>query len=150
MYAVSLIYSNLSPYFSLFHSFKAMLSFSKDNGLFCRYHRRQLSFPLNLSIYLSPMSVTIRQDWYYHRQFNPKTSYFHQLVGGRVATVHEEASPNENKERTAIHQRSLVSRGWLARGSVPQMLRYIYTLPKTSLDQGMLNRYFPSQETPRC
>ena len=65
----------------------------------------------------------------YHRQFNTKPSYFHHLEGCRVAAVHEEASPNENAKRTAIHHQPLVPRGRLARGSVPKILWYIYAHP---------------------
>ena len=43
-----------------------------------------------------------------------------------MAVVHEEASPNENAKRTAINHRLIVPRGRIARGIVPQMLRYIY------------------------
>ena len=39
----------------------------------------------------------------YHRKFNPKTLYFNYLAGVRVAVVYEEAYPNGNAERTAIH-----------------------------------------------
>ena len=93
------------------------------------YHRQRLYFPSNSSISLSPTSVTCRWDRRYHRQFNPKSLYFHHLAGGRVAAVHEEASTNDNAIRNNIYHRSLVPRGRLARGGVPQMLRYIYAPP---------------------
>ena len=150
MYAVLFIYQNLSPHCYPFHSFKVSFSLSKDNGLFHSYHRRIFSFPSNLSIYLSPMSVSTRSYRCYHQKFNTRPSYFHHLGGGRVAAVHEEASPNYNAKRTVIYHRSLVPRGRPARGSVPQMLRYIYAPPpKTAPDQGMLNIYFLSRETLR-
>ena len=121
MYAVSFIYPNLSPHCFHFSFFQGNFFLSKDNGLFHRYHCRRLSSPSNLLISLSPKSVTTR-------------SYFHHLEGGRVAEVHKEASSNYIAERTAIHHRSRVPKGWLTRGGVPQMLRYIYAPPakKTS------------------
>ena len=94
------------------------------------YHRWQLTFLSKILISLSPTSVTCRLDRCYRRQFNPKPSYFHCLAGGRVAAVQEEASLNDNAELTTIYHQSLVPRGSLTRGSVPQMLRYIYTPPQ--------------------
>ena len=126
MYAVSFIYSNLSLHCFPFSSFQDKFSLSKENGIFYRYQCRGLSFPSNLSISSLPMILNTRSDCCYHLQFNPKPSYFHHLEGGRVAAVYEEASPNENEKRTCIHHRSLVPRGRLTRGSVPQMLWYIY------------------------
>ena len=120
-----------------------MFSISKDNGPFHLYHCQLLSFPSNLSISLSPTSVTTRSGRWYHRQFNPKTLYFHHLEGRRVAAVHEEASQIENVKWTSIHHLSLVPRGRLARGSVPQIIQYIYAPPKTATDQGVLNIYPP-------
>ena len=111
------------------------------------YHRQWISFPWNLSISASPTSVTTHSYRCYRQKFNPKLSYFHHLEGGRVSAVHEKASPNENAKQTAIHHRSLVPRGRFARGSVPQMLCYIY--PPSPPDRGVLNRYFPSQDTPQ-
>ena len=55
---------------------------------------------------------------------------FHHLLGGMVTEVHEEASPDENSIQTTIHHQSLVPRGHLTRGSVSQMLRYIYAPPQ--------------------
>ena len=95
-------------------------------AFFHRYHRRRLTFPSKLSIYLSPTSVTCRLYHYLHRKFNTKPSYFHHLVGGRVVAVHEEASLNDNRIRTTIHHQSLVPMGRLARGSVSHMLWVIY------------------------
>ena len=133
----------------LFRPLKKIISLSADNGLFHRYHRRQLTFPSNLLISLSPTSVTCRSDRYYHQKSNPKTSYFHHLTGVRVSEVHEEASPNDNANEPSINHWSLVPRGRLTRGSVSQLLWYIYAHPKTAPDQGMLNRYIPSRETPQ-
>ena len=99
-------------------------------AFFYRYHRWRLSFPSKSLIYLLPPNVTNRSDCCYHREFNPKPSYFHHLAGGRVAAVHKEASPNDNEKRTAIHHQSLVPRGRLVRGSVPKMIRYIDTHPQ--------------------
>ena len=112
--------------FSFFILSRQVFLYPRTLAFFHCYHRRLLSFPWNLSIFLSPMSVITCSDRCYHWQFNPKPLYFHHLAGGSVAAVHEEASPNENEKRTAIYHRSLVPRGRLARGSVPQMLRYIY------------------------
>ena len=64
-----------------------------------------------------------------------------------VAADNKEASPNENEKLTAIHRRSLVPRGRLARGGIPQMLQYIYA--PSPPDRGMLNRYLPSQYMPQ-
>ena len=139
-----------SALFSFFILPRQVISLSKDNGVFHCYTHWQLSFPLNLLISLSPKSVTTRLDCCYHQKFNPKPSYFHHFSGGRVAAFHEEAFPIENAKRTAIHHLSLVPRGG-SREGVLQKLSDIYTLqPKTAPDQGMLNRYFPSQETLRC
>ena len=110
---------------------------------FHHYHRQRLNFPSNLSIYLSPMSVTFCSDRCYHQKFNPEPSYFHHLAGGRVKEVHEEASPNENEKRTTIHHQSLVPRGGLARGSVPQMLRYIYAPPQNRPRSGDAKQILP-------
>ena len=110
------------PYFVL--SRQVFLS-PRKMAFFHRYLCRRLSFSSKSSIFLSPTSVTTRSDLSYYRQFNRKLFYFHHLVGGRVAAVHEEVSLNKNEKRTAIHHRSLVPRGPFARGSVPQMLRYI-------------------------
>ena len=76
------------------------------------------------------MSVTTCSDCCYHWKLNTKPSYFHHLTGGRVVAVHEEASPNENEKWTAIHHQSLVPRRRITRGSVPQMLQYIYPPPQ--------------------
>ena len=147
IYSVSFIYSNLSLHCYPFSSFQCNFYLSpRTIAFFNRYHRQQLPFPINFFISLSLMSVTTRSDCCHHRQFNLKPSYFHHLAGGRVEAVHEEASPNENTKWNAIHNRSLVPRGRLTRGSVPQILRYIYAPPQTDPDQGMLNRYLPSQE----
>ena len=72
------------------------------------YHSQQLTFPADLSISISPTSVTCRLDRCCHRQFNPKPLYFFHLAGGRVTVVHEEASPNKNKKRTT--NSSLITR----------------------------------------
>ena len=69
----------------------------RTTAFFHRYDRRWLTFPLNFSITLSPTSVTCSSDFWYHRQFKPKPSYFCHLVGGRVAAVHEEASPHPRR-----------------------------------------------------
>ena len=131
MYAVSLMYSNLSPHCFPFLSFQGKLFLSpRTMAFFHRYHCRRLYFPPNSSIYVSPTILTTSLNRCYHRQFNPKPSYFHHLAGGRVAAVHEEPNPNENSKRTSIHHRSLVPRERLARGSVPQILRYIYAPPQ--------------------
>ena len=127
----------------LFHTYKASSSLSKGNGLFYRYHRRRLSFPSNLSISLSPTSVTTRLYCCYHRKLNPKPSYFHHLAGGRVAEVHEEASPNKKAKRAAIHNRLLTPRGGLARESVPQTFRYIYAPPQNCPRSGNAKQIFP-------
>ena len=58
-----------------------------------------------------------------------KPSYFHHLAGGRVAGVHKKASLKNNANQTAIHHQYLVPKGRFERGSVPQMLRYIYPPP---------------------
>ena len=97
-------------------------------AFFHRYHCWWLSFPSKLSISLLPTSVTTRSDCCYHQQFNSKPSYFHHLVVGRVEAVHEEASPNYNAKRTAIHHRFLIPRGRLVRGVVPKFSD-IYTPP---------------------
>ena len=124
----------------LFHPFTERFFLSPGTmSFFHRYHRRWLFFSWNLSISSSPTSVATRLDRCYHRQFNPKPSYFQHLVGGRVAAVHEEASLNENAKRTAIHNWSLIPRGRLVRGGVPQMLQYIYPPPPP--DRGMLVWY---------
>ena len=104
------------------------------------YHCQQWYFTSNLSIYLSPKSVTTSSDRCYYWQFNPKPSYFHHLEDGRVADIHEEAYPNENAKRTTIHHQSLVPMGRLKRGSAPQMLRYIYASPPNRPRWGILNR----------
>ena len=115
---------------------------------FHRYHCRQLYFPSNLSISLSPTSVTTRSDRCYHRKFNPKPSYFHNFWR-RVAAVHEEAK-TERECKTDHHSSSIARpQGAAYEGSVTQMLWYIYAPPQNRPDQGMLNRYFPSRETPR-
>ena len=88
-------------------------------------------------------SVTTCSDICYHMQSNPKPSYSHHLASGRVAAVHEKASPNYNTKQITIYHRLLVPRGRLTRGSVPQMPQYIYAPPKTAPDQGVLNIYFP-------
>ena len=111
----------------LFHPFKAIFLSPRTMAFFHCYHRRQLTFISNLSISLSLTSVTTRLDRCYHQQFNPKPSYFHHLADGRLAAFNEEASPNENAKRTNIHLWSIVPRGRLARGSVPQIIWYIYT-----------------------
>ena len=118
-------------------------------AFFHRYHRRQLTFPSKFPISLSPTSVTTHLDQCYHLKYIPKTSYFHHFAGGRVAAVHEEASPNENTKWTTIHHRSLVPRGRLARGGCPSNAPIYTPHPKTAPDQGMLNRYFLSQDTSR-
>ena len=112
-------------------------------AFFYRYHCWRLSFPSNLLISLSPTSVTTRSDRFYHWQFNTKLSYFHHLTGGRVASVHEEASLNDNAKRTAIHHRLFVPRGRLARGSVPQMLWYIYAPPQNRPRSGDAKHILP-------
>ena len=63
-----------------------------------------------------------------------------------MAAVHEEASPNENGKRTAIHHQSLVPRGRLARGSVPQILQYIYAPPQNRLRSGDSKQILPLTE----
>ena len=113
----------------LFHPFKASFFSPRTLALFQCYHRRRLTFPSNLSISLSPTSVTCHSDRCYHQKFNPKPLYFHHLGGGRVAAVHEEASPKENTKRTTIYHKSLVPRGRLTRGGASQMLQYIYAPP---------------------
>ena len=105
-----------------FHSFKASFFPPRTFAFFHHYHCRWFSFPWNLSILSSPTSMTTCSDLCYHKQFNLKFVYVHHLAGGWVAVVHEEASPNENAKRTVIHHQSLVPRGWIARGSVTQML----------------------------
>ena len=130
-------------FFSLFILLRQVFFSPRKMAFFHCYHRRQLTFPSNLSIYLSPTSVTCRSDLCYHRQFNPKPLYFHHLVGGRVAEVHEEASPNENAKRTTIHHLSLVPRGGLARGNVPQILRYIYALTQNRPISGDAKQILP-------
>ena len=109
LYAVPFIYQNLSQHCFPFSSFQGKLFLSpRTVAFFRRYHRWRFSFPSNLSISLSPTSVTTCSDRCYHRQFNPKPSYFHHMTGCRVVAVHEEASPNENLKWTAIHHRLLV------------------------------------------
>ena len=120
----------------LFHPFEAIFFSPRAMASFHCYHCQQLNFPSNLSISLSPTCVTHRLDCCYHRQFNPKPSYFHHLAGGRVAAVHEEASPNENAKRSTIHHQSLVPRVRLTRGSVSQMLQYIYSPPQNRSRSG--------------
>ena len=144
MYAVSFIYSNLSPRCFPFSSSQGKFFLSpRTMAFFHRYHRWRLSFPLNLSIYVSPTSVTTRSDFCYHWTFNTKPSYFHHFVGGRVTAVHEESPPNDNAKRTAICHRSLVPRGRLARGSVPQILQYIYTPPQNRPRSGDAKHIIP-------
>ena len=122
MYALSFIYHNLSPHCFPFSYFQGKFFSPRTMTFFHCYHRRRLSFPSNLSISSSPISVTTCSNSCYHWKFNPKPSYFHHLVGGRVPAVHEEASLNKSVKQNTIHNLSLVPRGWLARGSVPQML----------------------------
>ena len=74
---------------------------------------------------------------------------FHHLAGDRVAAVHEVASPNKNEIWTAIHHRSFVPSRRLARGSVPEMIQYIYAPPQNLPRLGDATQIFPSQETPR-
>ena len=82
MYAVSFIYTNLSPHCFPFSSFQGMFFISQRTmDFFCRYHCQWLSFPWNLSISSLPMSVTTLLDCCYHWQFNPKHSCFHHLAG---------------------------------------------------------------------
>ena len=115
----------------LFSSFQGkFFSSPRTMAFFRRYDRRQLSFPSNLLISLSTTSVTTCSDCCYHWQFNPKLSYFHLFAGGRVAAVHEEASPNDNEKLTTIHHWLLVPRGRFARGGVPQMFQYIGAPPQ--------------------
>ena len=94
------------------------------------YQHWQFYFPLNLLISLSPRSVTTRADCCYNQQFNPRPSYFHHLAGGRAEAVHDEASPNENTKRTAIHHQLLIPRVRLARVCVPQLIQYMYAPPQ--------------------
>ena len=124
------------------HSRQFFLSLKKMGFFYC-YHRWRLYFPSNLSISLSPTSVTTRSYFCYHWQFNPKPSYSNHLVGDMLAAVHEEASPNENAKRTAIRYRSLVPRGRLARWIVPQMLRYIYAPPQNRPIPGDAKQILP-------
>ena len=105
--------------------------------------RLGIEFPSNLPISLSPTSVTFSSDCCYHQRFNPKPSYFHHLAGGRVVAIHKEASPNENAKRTTIHHRSLVHKRRLARGSVPQMLQYIYAPPQNRPISGGAKQILP-------
>ena len=74
--------------------------------------------------------MNTRLDCCYHRKFNTKPLYFHHLAGVRGTAVHEEASPNDNEKRTTITHQSLVLRGRLTRGSVSQILQYIYAPPQ--------------------
>ena len=99
-------------------------------AFFQRYYHWRLNFPSKLSISLSSTSVTCSLDCCYYWKFNTKPLYFHHLAVGRVAVVHEEASPNENVKRTNIHHRLLVPRGRLARGSVSKVLWYILAPPQ--------------------
>ena len=74
--------------------------------------------------------MTTRSYRCYHREFNPEPLHFNHLEGDRVAAVHEEASLNDNERRNAIYHWSLIPRGRITRGSVPQILRYIYAPPQ--------------------
>ena len=96
-----------------------------------------------MSISLSPTSVTCHSYCCHHQQLNPKPSYFHHLAGVRLEEVHEEASPNYNAIWTTIHHRWLVTRGGLERGSVSQMLRYIYFLPQHRPRSGYYKQILP-------
>ena len=151
MYAVSFIYYNLSSHFFPFSSLQGNLFLSpRTMDFFHRYHHRQLTFPSILSISLSPMSVTTRLDCCYHRQLNPKPSYFHHFVDGRVAVLHEEASLNEIQNGPPLiidHP----SPGGGSREGVLHKCSDIYTPhPKTAPDQGVIIIYSPSRETPQC
>ena len=73
----------------------------------------------------------------------PSLRIFTIWRGGRVEAVHEEASLNENAIRTTIHHRSLVTRGRLARGSVSQILRYIYAPPQNRPRSGDAKQILP-------
>ena len=143
MYAVSFIYTNLSPHFFFFILSRQVFFSPRTMAFFCHYHCRRLSFPSNLSISLSPTSVTSCLDRFYRWQLNTKPSYFHHLLGVRVVAVHEEASLNENAKRTAICHRSLVPRGQLSRGSVPQTLWYIYAPPQSRPISGDAKQILP-------
>ena len=143
MYAVSLIYLNWSTHCFPFSSFQGKFFSLKGQWTFFPYRRRCLSSPSNLSIYLSPTSVTTRLDFCYHWQFNSKPSYFHHLAGDRVEAVHEEASLNENEKQATINHQLLVPRWRLARGSVPQMLQYIYTPPQNRPISGDAKKILP-------
>ena len=122
---------------------REVFSLSKDNGIFHRYHRRRLPSPSNSSIFLSPTSVTTRSVHCYYQQLNPKPLYFYHLAGVRVAAVQEEASLNEKSKRTAIHHQLLVPSGRIVRGSVPQMLRYIYAQPQNRRISGDAKQILP-------
>ena len=130
MHVVSFMYLNLSLNCFPFSSFQGKLFLSpRIMTFFHCYHCQRFSFPLNLSISISPTSVTNCSDICNNQKFNTKPLSFHHLAGGRVPAVHREASPNENAKRTAIHHQLILPRGRLAKGSVPQMLQYIYAPP---------------------
>ena len=128
---------------SLFHPFKTSFFLSKDSGFFSPLPPSTIEFSIELINSLSPRSVTCSSDCFHHRQFNTKPSHFNHLEGGRVAAVQEKASTNENAIRTTIHHWSFVPRGRHPRGSVSQMLQYIYAPPQNRPISGDAKQIIP-------
>ena len=125
MYAVSCTDYNASLHCFLFSTFQGKFYslqgqwtfFTVNNVDDCLF-RRTYQFPYNPQVKpLVRIAVTIGNSIPSLRIFTIWRVAGWQ--GGRLATDHEEASPNENAKRTAIHHRLLVPRGRITRGGVP-------------------------------
>ena len=128
MYAVSLIFSNLSPHYLPFSSFQGKCSFSTDNGIFHCHHRWWLSFPLNLFGSSSPTRVTTCLDSCKHRQLNPKPCIFTiwQVEGRQQSTRRPPPIRMQNRSPFITN---LSSPGDDSRGGVFHKWSDIYPLP---------------------
>ena len=133
----------------LLHTFKATFFSPRKMDFFQRYHCWRLTFPSNLSVYLSPTSVTCRSDFCHHRKFNPKPCI---LTIWRVAGCQwfMRTPPQMRMQYGPPLIIDNSSPGGVSQEGVFHKCSDIYTPnPKTSPDQGMLNRYLPSRETPQ-
>ena len=118
-------------------------------ALFHRYYRRRLTFTSNLSISLSPKSVPTRLDRCYHRQFNPKPYIFtiFQVAGWQRSMRRPSLTRMQNGPLFIINRSS--PGGGSQEGVLHKCFKIYTPHPKTAPDQGMINRYSPSWETPQ-
>ena len=149
MYAVSLIYSNLSPHCFPFSYFQSMFFLSPRTMAFFTitpvgdylFHRNYI-FPYRPRVWpLVQIAVTIGNS------IPSLRTFLIWRVAGWQRSMRRPPQMGMQNGQPFIIDRS--SPGGGSRGGVFHKCSDIYTPPQTKIYQGMLNIYFPSQETPR-